>query len=170
MPSFGLLRSCYCEADEARSSQFFNSFHHFFFNFILFLIPVKKNWKKRGKEKGIITPLIENYWFQRYHLFSKYDEGIKMDEEGWFSVAPVEIAMRHAEKCGGYELVIDCFSDVGGNAIQFAKLCPFVLAIDIDPQKVNMVLNNAKVYGVEDNIDFIVGDFFQLAPSFHECY
>ncbi|PPD76282.1 hypothetical protein GOBAR_DD26784 [Gossypium barbadense] len=103
-----------------------------------------------------------------------------MDEEGWFSVAPVEIAMRHAEKCGGYELVIDCFSGVGGNAIQFAKLqgysvqiesmvmhykCPFVLAIDIDPQKVNMVLNNAKVYGVEDNIDFIVGDFFQLAPS-----
>ncbi|KAB2060198.1 hypothetical protein ES319_A10G000700v1, partial [Gossypium barbadense] len=119
---------------------------------------VKKNWKKRGKENGVITPLIENYWFQRYHLFSKYDEGIKMDEEGWFSVTPVEIAMRHAEKCGGDELVIDCFSGVGGNAIQFAKLCPFVLAIDIDPQKVNMALNNAKVYAVEDNIDFIVGD------------
>ncbi|KAG4177803.1 hypothetical protein ERO13_A10G000650v2 [Gossypium hirsutum] len=83
---------------------------------------VKKNWKKRGKENGVITPLIENYWFQRYHLFSKYDEGIKMDEEGWFSVTPVEIAMRHAEKCGGDELVIDCFSGVGGNAIQFAKL------------------------------------------------
>ncbi|KAG4177802.1 hypothetical protein ERO13_A10G000650v2 [Gossypium hirsutum] len=73
---------------------------------------VKKNWKKRGKENGVITPLIENYWFQRYHLFSKYDEGIKMDEEGWFSVTPVEIAMRHAEKCGGDELVIDCFSGI----------------------------------------------------------
>lgn len=98
--------------------------HHLFFNFILFLIPVKKNWKKRGKEKGIITPLIENSWFQRYHLFSKYDEGIKMDEEGWFSVTSVGIAIKHAEKCGGIELVIDCFSGVG-NAIQFAKLQVF---------------------------------------------
>ncbi|PPR89129.1 hypothetical protein GOBAR_AA31549 [Gossypium barbadense] len=104
--SWASRRSFYCEADAARCR-------------------VKKNWKKRGKENGVITPLIENYWFQRYHLFSKYDEGIKMDEEGWFSVTPVEIAMRHAEKCGGDELVIDCFSGVGGNAIQFAKLQVF---------------------------------------------
>ncbi|XP_016711169.1 trimethylguanosine synthase [Gossypium hirsutum] len=109
-PKIILLRSGCGEVP--RSTQFFNSFHHFFSNFILFLIPVKKNWKKRGKENGVITPLIENYWFQRYHLFSKYDEGIKMDEEGWFSVTPVEIAMRHAEKCGGDELVIDCFSGI----------------------------------------------------------
>ncbi|KAK5791889.1 hypothetical protein PVK06_033002 [Gossypium arboreum] len=122
-PKIILLRSGCGEVP--RSTQFFNSFHHFFSNFILFLIPVKKNWKKRGKENGVIAPLIENYWFQRYHLFSKYDEGIKMDEEGWFSVTPVEIAMRHAEKCGGDELVIDCFSGVGGNAIQFAKLQVF---------------------------------------------
>ncbi|XWS11679.1 hypothetical protein CRYUN_Cryun37aG0019900 [Craigia yunnanensis] len=125
----------------------------------------KKNGKKRGKEEGIITPLIEKYWFQRYSLFSKYDDGIQMDEEGWYSVTPEAIAIRHAEKCGGAGLVIDCFSGVGGNAIQFARLCPFVVAVDIDPQKVNMAFNNAKVYGVEDYIDFIVGDFFQLAPS-----
>ncbi|XVE89215.1 hypothetical protein DITRI_Ditri19aG0132500 [Diplodiscus trichospermus] len=125
----------------------------------------KKNGKKKGREEGIITHSIEKYWFQRYSLFSKYDEGIAMDEEGWYSVTPEKIAMRHAEKCGGDGLVIDCFSGVGGNAIQFARLCPFVVAIDIDPQKVNMAFNNAKVYGVEDYIDFIVGDFFQLASS-----
>ncbi|XP_050381881.1 uncharacterized protein LOC126798853 isoform X4 [Argentina anserina] len=28
-----------------------------------------------------------------------------------------------------------------------------------------MAINNARIYGVEDYIDFIVGDFFQLAPS-----
>lgn len=43
--------------------------------------------------------------------------------------------------------------------------CHYVLAIDIDPQKVALALHNAKVYGVEDRIDFITGDFFQLAPS-----
>ncbi|XVF74886.1 hypothetical protein PTKIN_Ptkin13bG0146700 [Pterospermum kingtungense] len=127
----------------------------------------KRVKKKKGKEEGTntITPLIEKYWLQRYSLFSKYDEGIKIDEEGWYSVTPEEIAIRHAEKCGGDALVVDGFAGVGGNAIQFANLCSFVVAVDIDPHKVNMAFNNAKVYGVEDYIDFIVGDFFRLAPS-----
>ncbi|KAG5531888.1 hypothetical protein RHGRI_026484 [Rhododendron griersonianum] len=43
--------------------------------------------------------------------------------------------------------------------------CYHVVAIDIDPQKVEMALSNAKVYGLEDYVDFIVGDFIQLAPS-----
>ena len=28
-------------------------------------------------------PHISKYWAQRYRLFSKYDEGIKLDEESW---------------------------------------------------------------------------------------
>ena len=43
--------------------------------------------------------------------------------------------------------------------------CCHVVAIDIDPEKVALAMNNAKVYGVEEYIDFIVGDFIQLAPS-----
>ncbi|KAG9455821.1 hypothetical protein H6P81_000329 [Aristolochia fimbriata] len=119
--------------------------------------------RKRSKKKVIgLNQRISKYWYHRYDLFSKYDEGIKMDEEGWFSVTPEEIAARHAEK-SGCGVVIDCFSGVGGNAIQFAKMCYHVVAIDIDPKKVKMALNNAKIYGVENYIDFIVGDFFQLA-------
>lgn len=62
------------------------------------------------------------YWCQRYLLFSRYDSGIKMDEEGWFSVTPEAIARHHATRCGG-GVVIDCFAGVGGNAIQFAIKC-----------------------------------------------
>lgn len=40
-----------------------------------------------------------------------------------------------------------------------------VIAIDIDPEKVEMARHNAAVYGVADHIDFIVGDFFELAPN-----
>ncbi|CAL5329636.1 unnamed protein product [Camellia sinensis] len=119
--------------------------------------------RKRAREEGL-SPLVKKYWLQRYDLFSKYDQGIKMDEEGWFSVTPEEIAVRHAERSGG-GVVIDCFAGVGGNAIQFAKMCYHVVAIDIDPQKVELAFNNAKIYGVEDYIDFIVGDFFQLART-----
>lgn len=80
--------------------------------------------KKRGREDGqaaIISPLLQKYWFQRYNLFSRYDEGIELDEEGWYSVTPEDIAIKQAEKCRG-RTVIDCFAGVGGNAIQFARV------------------------------------------------
>ncbi|XP_034208633.1 trimethylguanosine synthase-like isoform X2 [Prunus dulcis] len=127
--------------------------------------PNKRQIQKRRKflEEGL-TPLVEKYWFQRYDLFSRYDEGIKMDEQGWYSVTPEKIAITHAKRCEN-ATVIDCFAGVGGNAIQFASMCYHVVAIEIDPLKVDMAINNAKIYGVEDYIDFIVGDFFQLAPS-----
>lgn len=42
---------------------------------------------------------------------------------------------------------------------------PFlVIAIDIDPVKIDLARNNAEVYGVADKIEFIQGDFLQLAP------
>ena len=43
-----------------------------------------------------------------------------MDEEGWFSVTPESIARHHAVKCGD-GIIVDCFTGVGGNAIQFAQ-------------------------------------------------
>jgi len=107
---------------------------------------------------------VSKYWAQRYRLFSKYDEGIRMDEESWYSVTPEKIARHIALKCQ-CDVVVDAFCGVGGNAIQFALTCARVIAVDIDREKVAMARNNAKVYGVENKIEFIVGDFFKLAPS-----
>ena len=45
------------------------------------------------------------------------------------------------------------------------NFCDTVIAIDIDPEKINLARHNAEVYGVADRIEFIVGDFFLLAPS-----
>ena len=39
-----------------------------------------------------------------------------------------------------------------------------MIAIDIDPVKIDLARNNAEVYGIADNIDFICGDFLLLAP------
>jgi trimethylguanosine synthase len=63
---------------------------------------------------------IEKYWCQRYILFSRFDDGVNMDEEGWFSVTPEVIAHHQASRCAS-GTVIDCFTGVGGNAIQFAQ-------------------------------------------------
>lgn len=110
------------------------------------------------------SPLIKKYWWQRYLLFSRFDEGIKMDEEGWFSVTPESIARHHALRCGA-GIIIDCFTGVGGNAIQFAQRSKHVIAIDIDSNKIDYAQHNATIYGVEDRIDFVRGDTFLLAPK-----
>ncbi|XP_059454311.1 uncharacterized protein LOC132184626 isoform X2 [Corylus avellana] len=107
---------------------------------------------------------IGKYWCQRYLLFSRFDEGVKMDEEGWFSVTPESIARHHASRCGS-GIIVDCFTGVGGNAIQFAQRSKHVTAIDIDEKKINYAHHNATIYGVDDQIDFIKGDFFNLAPK-----
>jgi 23S rRNA G2445 N2-methylase RlmL len=39
-----------------------------------------------------------------------------------------------------------------------------VISIDLDPVKIEMAKHNAKIYGVEDKITFVVGDFMKLAP------
>ncbi|XP_027189744.1 uncharacterized protein [Cicer arietinum] len=107
---------------------------------------------------------IGKYWCQRYILFSRFDDGVQMDEEGWFSVTPEVIAQYQASRCAS-GTIIDCFTGVGGNAIHFAQQCRHVIAIDIDPLKIDYARHNAAIYGVDDKIDFIMGDFFHLAPK-----
>lgn len=46
-----------------------------------------------------------------------------------------------------------------------SKFCFLVIAIDIDPLKIELARNNAEVYGVSDRIEFIVGDYYTLAPT-----
>ncbi|XP_074737523.1 trimethylguanosine synthase isoform X3 [Strix uralensis] len=89
----------------------------------------KKEKKRRRRNKialGAIPaeiaadPELAKYWAQRYRLFSRFDEGIKLDR---------------------------------------------VIAIDIDPEKLSLARNNAEVYGVADQIEFVCGDFMVLAAD-----
>ena len=92
------------------------------------------------------------------------------------------MAEHIAERCR-CDVIIDGFCGAGGNSIQFAFTCErgndavyrsyntrqltycTVIAIDIDPKKIEMARHNAAIYGVADRIEFIVGDFFHVAPS-----
>ncbi|KOC61766.1 Trimethylguanosine synthase [Habropoda laboriosa] len=135
---------------------------------------VKKTQKKKRRKqskRNISLPVeVDNdktlmkYWLKRYSLFSKFDQGITLDRESWFSVTPEKIAEHIAERCK-CDIIIDAFCGAGGNAIQFAFTCERVLAIDIDPAKIQIARNNARIYGVDDRIDFVVGDFLKLAPK-----
>ncbi|KAG6940532.1 trimethylguanosine synthase 1 [Chelydra serpentina] len=137
-------------------------------------IPKKKNKKKKKNRTTppslpaeiAADPGLAKYWAQRYRLFSRFDEGIKLDREGWFSVTPERIAKHIASRVRqsfNCDIVVDAFCGVGGNAIQFALASKRVIAIDIDPVKISLARNNAEVYGVANQIDFICGDFMLLA-------
>ncbi|KAL8182123.1 UNVERIFIED_CONTAM: hypothetical protein K2H54_044446 [Gekko kuhli] len=137
----------------------------------------KKNKKKKQKKirppqalppEIASDPELAKYWAQRYRLFSRFDEGIQLDREGWFSVTPEKIAEHIAERVKqsfNSDIIIDAFCGVGGNAIQFALAAKRVIAVDIDPAKIALAHNNAEVYGVADQIEFICGDFMQLASG-----
>ncbi|XP_014474789.1 PREDICTED: uncharacterized protein LOC106744478 isoform X2 [Dinoponera quadriceps] len=132
-------------------------------------------WGRKKSKKGKCTICISDlpqemredsslrkYWFKRYELFHKYDEGIQLDIESWYSVTPERIAIQIARRCK-CDVIIDAFCGAGGNAIQFGFTCNKVIAIDIDPEKIACARNNARIYEVENKIEFIVGDFFKLA-------
>ncbi|XP_048142807.1 trimethylguanosine synthase isoform X1 [Corvus hawaiiensis] len=136
-----------------------------------------KEKKRRRRNKNALRtippeiaadPELAKYWAQRYRLFSRFDEGIKLDREGWFSVTPEKIAEHIAVRVSqsfNCDIIVDAFCGVGGNAIQFALTSKRVIAVDIDPEKLRLARHNAEVYGVAEHIDFLCGDFMALAAG-----
>lgn len=107
---------------------------------------------------------LQKYWNKRYQYFSKFDKGIQIDKTALFSVTPEEVAIKQAKsiKC---DTIVDGFGCVGGNAIAFAKYCKKVYLIELDKNRLEMAKNNARIYEVQDKIEFIHGDFFKEAPK-----
>ena len=118
-------------------------------------------WRSGTNEVDEAEKADSKYEAQKYRLFSRFDEGIKLDEESWFSVTPEKIAEHHADRLR-CDVAIDAFCGAGGNAIQLAFTCEFVIAIDIDPKKIEMAKHNASIYGVAERIEFICGDVFDV--------
>lgn len=62
-------------------------------------------------------------------------------------------------------MIVDAFAGVGGNAIQFAQTCDRVIAVELCAERLETARHNAQVYGVADKIEFICGDFLEVAPT-----
>uniref|UniRef100_A0A0L0NQM5 Trimethylguanosine synthase n=1 Tax=Candidozyma auris TaxID=498019 RepID=A0A0L0NQM5_CANAR len=108
----------------------------------------------------------KKYWRKRYKLFSKFDEGIYLTSELWYSVTPESVAKYTAsyvklklKKC---RYILDVCCGGGGNTIQFAKVCKKAVGVDINGANIKCCKQNASVYGVCDTIEFIQGDWHQL--------
>lgn len=100
------------------------------------------------------NPKIKKYWVQRHRLFSRFDQGIQLDEQGWYSVTPEQIADHVASRlaelaASGNIVVLDAFCGCGGNSIAFAKQPNIsVIAVDTDRTKLRKAAHNASLYNI----------------------
>lgn len=107
---------------------------------------------------------MKKYYNQRYNFFSRFDEGILLDKEGWYSVTCEEIAEHIARRFTSVALdvIVDVYSGVGGNTIQFARIYPEVIALDIDHNRIELMKHNANIYGVRNRIVCRQGDAVEV--------
>jgi trimethylguanosine synthase len=88
----------------------------------------KKTEKIEQKKYGEFE--FHKYWNQRYILFEKFDEGIKIDENSWTINPPEQVSEYIANKCNGAKIILDAFAGVGGTSIKLANInsCAKVIA------------------------------------------
>ena len=126
--------------------------------------------KKYGRNSSLKnTAPNYKFWLQRYYYYSKFDKGIMMDRESWYSVTPEKMAKYLAKLIRG-KSIIDGFCGSGGNVIQFSKYCSKVYAIDISEKKLSICKNNCKVYHCENNIEFFHSDFLKMKNKIKADY
>lgn len=101
---------------------------------------------------------MKKFWNKRFYLFSKFDKGIKIDDESWYSITPEPLAKHIAQRvidvnansvAEGSLSILDAFCGVGGNLIQFARKCGFCVGSDMDPLKVQYSKHNAELYNLK---------------------
>ncbi|KAI9792738.1 MAG: hypothetical protein M1833_001019 [Piccolia ochrophora] len=118
---------------------------------------------------------IQNYWRQRHTLFSKYDDNIWLTDDAWFGVTAEPVANMIADHLSKYSppthnVLIDAFAGAGGNVIAFACSGRWdrIIAIEKDHDVMQCAKQNATVYGVFDQIEWIEGDCFGAIKTIPE--
>jgi len=104
-------------------------------------------------------------WDHRYELFSKFDEGIQYDKEGFETSKSEPVAEYVARHLPG-RTVFDAFTGLGGSAIAFARQGKRVISVELSGARSAMARHNAKIYGVEDKIEFVVGNSLKIWKEF----
>lgn len=105
------------------------------------------------------------YWGRRLDLFSRFDEGIQFDKEGFEASKSEEVAGFLAQHLPG-NVIFDAFTGIGGSAIAFAREGKRVVSIEINAERSGMAGHNAGIYGVEKQIEFVVGNSMKIWKQF----
>lgn len=90
--------------------------------------------------------------------------GTRLDDEGRMSLTPELIAMDMAQVVSGRS-VLDACCGSGGNAIAFARAGCRVQTCEPSQTRLTDARHNARQYGVEPEIDFILGPVQPVLPG-----
>jgi hypothetical protein len=107
---------------------------------------------------GRSAPLREDRRARRARLFSRFHEGVEVDDEGLVSATPEALARAMAKGARG--VVLDATCGIGSLAIAFAREAAVerVIAVDRDRQRLEMAAHNASIYGVRERIELVCAD------------
>lgn len=111
----------------------------------------------------------KKYWKQRYYLFRKFDQGVYMTSELWYSVTPEALATfvaKFIQACNPeLRTIVDICCGGGGNTIQFARRFEKVIGIDINDDNLFCTKKNCELYGVDDKITLKQADWTKIAGT-----
>ncbi|KAH9279585.1 Trimethylguanosine synthase [Echinococcus granulosus] len=116
----------------------------------------------KGHEDVVRDAQIPHWWQRRFDLLGRFDEGIQMDRESWYSVTPEEIARNQVKTCA-CDLMVATYAGAGGNSIQFTRTCDFVIVIDNCLDRLTGIFTpNASVYAVSSRVNCVCGDVTRI--------
>jgi len=108
--------------------------------------------KEQREELGI-NKNIRKYFIKRFFLFSRFDDGIQLDEESWYSVVgePISLWLKQRLLNSKIQLnsIFEPFVGVGGLAVHLSCIAHRYIVNDLDPAKIEMLRNNLAVYGAD---------------------
>lgn len=123
---------------------------------------------KEMKEKYKIGKDLYRYFNKRNFLFSKFEQGIAIDVESWYSVIPEPVSLFLRErftKSKKIRKIFEPFCGVGGIAVHLCDSFEEYVVNDIDTSKIHMLRHNLKVYGKSpQKVKYINQDFLQVEP------
>eukprot|EP01053_Blabericola_migrator_P003155 Blabericola_migrator_1__3154@NODE_1920_length_3560_cov_242_651303_g1227_i0_p1_GENE_NODE_1920_length_3560_cov_242_651303_g1227_i0NODE_1920_length_3560_cov_242_651303_g1227_i0_p1_ORF_typecomplete_len672_score151_48Methyltransf_15/PF09445_10/1_2e34Methyltransf_31/PF13847_6/4_6e10MTS/PF05175_14/4_1e08Met_10/PF02475_16/1_5e07RNA_GG_bind/PF10258_9/4e07Methyltransf_25/PF13649_6/1_6e06Methyltransf_25/PF13649_6/5_2e03tRNA_U5meth_tr/PF05958_11/1_3e05Methyltransf_11/PF08241_12/0_00029Methyltransf_11/PF0824 len=128
-------------------------------------------------------------WNRRHFLWSRFSQGIQMDQTAWYEMIPEAYAKRVATRlrraielnvAGGGKIEFDnsvpvktelrpilaACCGVGGDAVALARFTPAkVVCVDIIPEKIKLAKHNSAVYNVDERMEFICQDINKFAQA-----
>lgn len=114
----------------------------------------RENYHQDTRPPDDLPRNLRHFWYGRYNLFSRFDEGIILSPTMWYSVTPENVARVISDQISlrypKARAVVDAFGGAGGNTIQFAHDFEKVVYLDIEKENVEMAKNNCRIYEVLD--------------------
>jgi len=79
-------------------------------------------------------------------------------EDGLQQASSSLVAGYRARRFAGLGTVLDVCCGIGGDTIELARICPKVIAVDVDPDTIRIAEHNLAVHGLADRVAFRVAD------------